>query len=108
MTLTPKQQEPRDVHYRDKEFLYRNWHYQPGWYFYDEEEDLYGPFLSQLHAQNGLKLYITQLLAGKSPTQLSPTEQRVALQMLSQMGYHELDPDIPEDIWKSIIDGQMN
>ena len=64
------QHDPREVHFHSTEFLYRNWHYPPGWYFYDEEEDLYGPFLSEDHAKRGLQAYIQQLLDGVAPTQL--------------------------------------
>lgn len=53
------------------EFIYKRdgVHYDKGWYFLDEEEDLYGPFLSKKQCEVGLQLYIKQLMAGKSPTQ---------------------------------------
>lgn len=61
---------PRDIHYRDHEFLYKNVHYDAGWYFYDEEEDLYGPFLSKHQCEVALQMYLRQLEAGVAPTQL--------------------------------------
>mgnify|MGYP001586668985 CR=1 FL=1 len=70
------------VHYRATEFLYRNWHYEPGWYFYDEEQDLYGPFFNEEHCRNGLQLYIMQLMAGEAPTQLSEAEKQQLLAKL--------------------------
>lgn len=45
-------------------------HWEPGWYFRDEESHPYGPFTSREHAERALKLYIEQLLAGVSPTQI--------------------------------------
>lgn len=68
--------EVENVHFHDVEFLYTSpvdgvsWHYPPGWYFFDEEGDLYGPFLDKGHAERGLRLYLEQLMAGVSPTQL--------------------------------------
>lgn len=58
------------VHYFEGEFLYKNVHYAPGWYFLDEEQDLYGPFLDEAHAERGLQIYIKQLMAGIAPTQI--------------------------------------
>lgn len=59
------------VGYIDKEFFdSEGMHKPPGWYFLDEEGDTYGPFLSEEHATNGLKLYLKQLMSGQSPTQL--------------------------------------
>jgi hypothetical protein len=57
------------VFFRDKEFLAENWHYSPGWYWYDEEGSLYGPFTSKEHGERGLRLYLKQLEQGISPTQ---------------------------------------
>ena len=62
--------EPENVHFRSSEFLYRNVHYAPGWYFFDEEGDLYGPFTEKAHCERGLQMYIRQLMAGESPTQI--------------------------------------
>jgi hypothetical protein len=58
------------IHFRDKDFLYKDYHWPPGWYFYDEEEDLYGPFLSEDQTKVALKLYLKQLLSGQAPTQM--------------------------------------
>lgn len=66
----PTREENDGVHYRDKEFLYKNVHYDKGWYFYDEEGDLYGPFLTRTQTEVGLRMYIEQLLRGEAPTQL--------------------------------------
>lgn len=63
-------QEEVHVHFFSSEFLYKNVHYSSGWYFYDEEEDLYGPFNNKAHAQRALILYVKQLMAGVSPTQI--------------------------------------
>lgn len=97
--------EPRDVHYRPKEFLYRNVHYEAGWYFFDEEADLYGPFPHEQFAKTALQLYIKQLMEGKSPTQLSPSDQAqaAALIELMQMGDPAAQPDIPDDILREIL-----
>lgn len=62
--------ETENVHYRDIDFLDDDGlHREAGWYFLDEEGYPYGPFLSEEHCRNGLKLYIMQLMAGTAPTQ---------------------------------------
>ena len=58
------------VFLRDKDFLEKGYHWEPGYYFYDEEGDLYGPFLSAEQGECALKLYLQQLMAGEAPTQL--------------------------------------
>lgn len=60
---------PEVAHYMSSEFLYRNVHYPAGWYFYDEEEDLYGPFDSKLQTEIGWMIYCDQLMRGEAPTQ---------------------------------------
>lgn len=62
------------AHFFPKEFLYRNWHYEPGWYFYDEEGDLYGPFVSEAHCNRGFQLYLQQLNLGVAPTQINRSD----------------------------------
>ena len=63
-----------NVHFRAKEFIFRSYHYEPGWYFYDEEGDLYGPFLNKKHCEVGLQLYLQQLIDGVAPTQIDKTK----------------------------------
>lgn len=60
----------KTIVFHDKEFLWKNWHYPPGWYFYDEENDAYGPFENRPHCERGAKLYLMQLMAGVAPTQI--------------------------------------
>lgn len=101
--------ESRTIHYRAIEFLYRNHHYPPGWYFYDEEEDLYGPFLNHAHCEAGLKLYLNQLMAGRSPTQLTVREKHALMGPLTQLINEQEQaasalPDIPLDIQQALDD----
>lgn len=97
--------EERGIHYRSSEFIYRNWHYAKGWYFYDEEEDLYGPFPNEKFAKIALQLYIKQLMEGRSPTQLTEKEKRILTphieRAIAEMEHQ--DPDIPEDLLTEII-----
>jgi hypothetical protein len=57
------------IHFRDKDFIEQNYHWPSGWYFYDEDGDLYGPFLTQAQTEVALQLYLEQLLEGRAPTQ---------------------------------------
>lgn len=51
--------------FHDKEFLENNWHWPPGYYFRDEEGDLYGPFLSEQQRNVGWKIYLEGRMSGR-------------------------------------------
>lgn len=80
------------ITYYDKEFLHRNVHYEPGWYFPDEEGDLYGPFLTKTQTEMALRMYLQQLMDGVAPTQINQAkllEQRDEVQ--KNLNAHEED-----------------
>jgi hypothetical protein len=67
----PKSSDTKEViHFRDKDFIEKNYHWPAGWYFYDEEGVLYGPFLSEAQTEVALQIYVRQLLLGVAPTQM--------------------------------------
>lgn len=62
---TPTSEKFLNSFFRDEEFLCNNFHYDTGWYFWDVDDEPFGPFLSWEQTEVAKRLYLDKLMKGE-------------------------------------------
>lgn len=62
---TPTSDKFGHIFHQDREFLFNNVPYDVGWYFWDIDEEPFGPFTDEEHAKRALTLYTKRLMSGE-------------------------------------------
>lgn len=54
-----------NIFFRQEEFLHNNVHYDFGWYFWDIDDEPFGPFVHEEQARTAVRLYTERLMSGE-------------------------------------------
>lgn len=62
---TPTSDKFGNIFFRQEEFLHNNVHYDFGWYFWDIDDEPFGPFVHEEQAKVAVRLYTERLTKGE-------------------------------------------
>lgn len=62
---TPTSDKFGNVFFRETEFLHNNIHYGFGWYFWDIDDEPFGPFVHEEQAKVAVTSYTKRLMSGE-------------------------------------------